>query len=740
MIGVPRERAVRCALALRPAALVVLAAIVLSPTLARGQVMNLPGAEALKIPDAAPTPPKLTQPTLSLADAVRLTVLHNAQLSQARQDVASGSGLLVQARGQFDSLFGVGAGYTHTHEPLTPALRQREQDRRTELQIIASTFGDINKQMLAVLKSLSPRPPRCPIGVDLTNHDILTDRVDPLQLTMLGTTRDIRVTFQSQDLTNLLGVFNTPSVCASPTDPTGAPTGAFSSVWQAVDAITHAGLNEASVQLLQIPQEQTALAAALSDTIATRAQLTLDRFGPVPTAEVRKSLDFEASYMKPFRNGLTTTVDIHLESDYDNFAGKTLDVAYGALGQPIQFPSFAALGFIVPLGKGRGRPTVTAQERAAEITLRAQTDRLRHAASEQVFQTVLAYLNLVAAQQREQLIDQSVARQKQLAQVTGRLVTAEEVPKTELDKAAAHEARVESDLRAARLDVTSARFGLADTIGLDVDSMANAPLAAEAFATSLAPVPDTNSAIQAALATRRDRLALQAVRDASQVLATAASLNQKRQIDLSIDAGMDTFVESAPVHFLPDEQNPIFSQLNPPGPVDPAPINYVSPTGFFRSLVHGKWRPFLAAGLTFDVPFLNLTARGQSHQADASLQSSRIEAEDLDRVIRENVISVTGALKLARDTVERRRAAVDFLQQTLDSAMKRYQAREITLIDALTTEENLTLEQLQLVQDLNLYFSTLARLRFETGTLAFFDQANTDNEVVRFDPTALVGR
>ena len=83
-----------------------------------------------------------------------------------------------------------------------------------------------------------------------------------------------------------------------------------------------------------------------------------------------------------------------------------LDPFYGGAGKPSFFRANATGDVTVPLLRARGTGT-TANERAAQLSLSAETDRLRFTVSEESFRTATAYLNLIGAQQTVTSLEES---------------------------------------------------------------------------------------------------------------------------------------------------------------------------------------------------------------------------------------------------------------------------------------------------------------------------------------------
>jgi outer membrane protein TolC len=463
----------------------------------------------------------------------------------------------------------------------------------------------------------------------------------------------------------------------------------------------------------------------------------LERLGPLPEIGVRKNLSFETSYFRPLRNGVGVGGKLRLEGAEQSFLDKLQDPIFGGLEVPNRFPSSLSFLVDVPLARGRGAIAAAAPERSAEFVSRAQQSFLRHALSEETFRTVLAYFNLVAAQESLQLLEDSAARQQDVVQLTQQLVDGGEVAAAELVRAQARAASVESSVRSGRLSLLVARFSLAQTIGLEVETQANAPLATDGFNAVLDEVSDVEALVTGALADRRDSRALRYLLEASETLADAARVNLKPMLDLSLTAGMNTLYQSPFMSFLPDELDPIVSDLEP-APERDSPVHFYSPRGPLRGF-GSEWQPFAMVSLTFELPFGNNVAKGRLLQAQSSVSRSRIDTANLERVIRDNVVDITGALRFAARAVEQHRSAVGFYEQTLEAALQRFEAGEITLVDVLVSEEDLTTERVQLVRALQAFVSTLARLNFETGDLVRFENEGAPSEMIVFDPGAFVG-
>jgi outer membrane protein TolC len=310
----------------------------------------------------------------------------------------------------------------------------------------------------------------------------------------------------------------------------------------------------------------------------------------------------------------------------------------------------------------------------------------------------------------------------------------------DLSRAQARAAVVGSSVNGAQAELVEARMSLAEAMGLDTASLADAPEAADRFADVKVDQQTVTALIASALDARRDRKALEQARRASSELAAGARADTRRVYDVNISAGLAQAYESDNFRYLVDERLPIFNQI----PVtEPDPIGethrYYSPKGYWKGFT-GRWEPFVTASISFEIPLGNNAAKGRLAQAQAALRSSEIQFADRSRLIRDNIHGVVQSVRAAAENVLRAREAVERSRSTFEGIRAQLQAGESTLIDTLTTEEELLGDQTQLVRAQQVYLSTLARLRFEAGQLVTFDGLGAASESVRFVPTDFVIR
>jgi outer membrane protein TolC len=723
--------------------IVALTAVLLAaPALAQTTV-EVPTRDVLGA--GAYAPPSVSQPTITLGEAVSLAIRHSAFLRRSAERVRAAAGRQQETRGAFDLTFNASPRLDITFQQLTPFLRGREVGTRDAIQNVANQYTDLTLILRNIIDEVPTIPPRCPDSLQFGLSNVDVERRDDLELDLLGVTNDLRSRVVT-DLTDTINSFDLGDICSTPVDPFFTPD-AFGGALRSIDQSGGLGLGGVLTSVSQIPAEIRLLQEEIAHTVALRAKLALDRLGPVPADDLRRNFGFNIRASKLFRNGTSAAVAYDVQSQEHNFVDKPLDPSFGGLGVPPQFFSEVSATFTLPLARGRGRASTAAPEEATAHVLAGEQAQFQHDIAQDAFRVVLAYLNLVAGQETMQLLVESEARQQQIATVVGQQAAGGDVPQFEVGRAQARAASVSTQLAESRAAVDEARVALAEAMGVTVAALGDAPLAAETFAGVQAGSVDVTTAVNDALAARRDLRAAGYRRTAAAILNEGARADRRPRLDLSLTGGLSNLYESPFFRFLPDERDAIINQTatvpiaavsGVPVPPD-SPVRYWSPRGYSRS-VSSRHEPFITANVTWELPFGNNAARGRAAQAEATLRSSSIEVIDLGRVIDDNIIGIADALSRSEAAIAGSTEAVARGADLLAGVLQQFQAGDITLLDTLVTEESVTVDLLQLVRRRQAYLSTLARLRFESGSLVSFEAEGTPGELVRFQPGDFVIR
>ncbi|HWJ56609.1 MAG TPA: TolC family protein [Vicinamibacterales bacterium] len=684
---------------------------------------------------------KTPGPQITLGQAVDLALTYQPRVALAAQDTLTARAQLREAQGLFDTTFTFAPGADYTQQPVAPGFLKQQLNNRTLMKQLHLGFTRANLQLRDILVNSNAPLPRCPLDFNFqfATDAITLDGLDKGEVAALGINQD-QFPFVIADLEQSLGV-DLRTFCNGPLNQNPLDAVLFDLSYGRLVAIDQGrpfGLEGILLSGVEAPKEAVRLLAEISEAVAARARLALERLGPLPQDQYTRHVSLRTALNKPWRNGMVTGVELLLESEENNFRDKILDPTFGGAGFPPRFPSSLTFSLLMPLGRGRGNTSVAAQERASVFTVRAREEQGRQVATEEVYRTLLAYIRLIAAQENLKLAQASSERQKVLVGLTDQRVRGGEAARVEGFRAQARAAFVESSVAGAQAELVDARMSLAEAMGIDAATLGEAPGAADRFADVRVDQETVAQLIASAMESRRDRLALDQARQASAALAAGARDDTRRVYDLNFSGGLSQAYESEIFRFLPDEQNPIFSELNPPKQFDET-HRYYSPRGYWRGL-SGRWEPFVTASISFEIPLGNNAAKGRLAEAQATLRSSEIQYRDRTRLITDNITGVVQTLRAAAEGVQRAREAVDRTTATYEGALAQLRAGELTLIDTLTTEEELLGDQTELLRQQQVYLSTLARLRFESGQLVTFSGVGDPSESLRFMPTEFVVR
>jgi len=723
------------------------AAAILTLTLAApaaAQVVEIPEADALEATGDPASPPASP---IGLADAVRLAITHNPSVARQAAALRAAIGREQQTRGLFDPTLRILPSATFDLKEMAPFLRAREISKRETIRIIADNFTILTASLREMIDVTSTTPPRCPSGLlsdgrlDLSGANVDLSGRDDLERSLIGVNTNLQsVVVELGDGIDL----DLSDICRSQPRELLSPE-LMIDAFRKIDQSGGLGLEGILTSVAQIPREIRILQEEITRTVAQRARLALDRLGPVAQDELKRNITIDVNLSKLFRSGLAVSGDFQMQSQEHNFVDKPLDPTFGGLETPPQFFSSASGSLTVPLGRGRGGAATAASERAAARMVEAERAQFRHLVSEEVFRTVLAYLNVVAAQETVAQLEASAGRHQKILELSEARVKAGELAQADLARVRAGAAAVESSLAQARAALVTARAALADQMGVRVESLGALPLAAEGFPDITPAIDEAGRLIEQALASRHDVRAAEARREAAEALAVGARAQARPRLDLTLTGGIFNLEDSPFFKFLPNEREPIISVTSPlptqpvtGTPVPPeSPVRYYSPIGYGRAL-RGRHTPFATVALTFELPFGNNAARGRLAQAESARTSAAIRDQDLRRTIGDTIVDLAHGLTRAAAALSERQNAVARGNETLEGRLRMFQVGDTTLLDVLLTEESFTGDHLELIRQRQAYLSARARLQYELGALVRFDDAAAGGSSVQFDPRSFL--
>lgn len=119
-----------------------------------------------------------------------------------------------------------------------------------------------------------------------------------------------------------------------------------------------------------------------------------------------------------------------------------------------------------------------------------------------------------------------------------------------------------------------------------------------------------------------------------------------------------------------------------------------------------------SAGLTFDMPVENRTARGQLRAAELGAERARLDAGEWELTLRDRVARLTISLRTAARRIDLARQTVGFAQQNLEAEKARFSVGRSTNNEVLRRQQELKAAEIDVVR------ATVDFLRSETELAA----------------------
>lgn len=629
--------------------------------------------------DAGTPPPRLSAPTISLDQALSLALTWDPNIHLANAAHLSEQGAYSVQLGTFDHTVTAQLEGRYDRAELLPGPFRQQAGQRLLFRTLATKFQEVADRLRDNVAGHPGGRTYIPcednasgaLFTEGTEVAIIDPETGATTATITCTPASEIAQQEAQDLF-IQGIIN-------------STTGAG-----------HDALVAAQQQNLDVANQAILAIADILDAQAVKMRERDRKIGQTPTLQEGHQFSLTLGYQMPFRTGTvvtplftvqrTETHNVGKGTTKPNFLGRSTRDTYRA---------GLALDVQTPLLRGFGYAAVTGPERAARLGVIASNAEVHQQESVTALRTALAYWNLIAAQQRAALFEESLNRQLQLSSLARSLAAADEIARVELLNVDSRVADARGFLASARSALATARIELAKQLGVQVLTVDDAPLASDGFPDvadyndlkDIAPDAMQKMAVDG----RFDVLAASRRLDASRVLIDTARSNLRQRLDLGLTVG-----------YLGFEENQNVGKG-------------------FRGALLGNWvGPSVLLSLHYELPFGNNFALGQLQQAYALANSGDVRLTNLRRTIDSRIVEALSNLKNAAAEVDRGEAAVRLYRQTIDNEYTKYKAGESTLIDYILTEENLTGALSTLISARQAYAEALARLRYETGTLVTY--------------------
>ena len=579
---------------------------------------------------------------LGLLEAVRLSLIHDPNIHLSEASAEFQEGVVQEQKGQFDTTLLASLAGEYRQQELSESRKKSERDKRERLDRGIRLNRENRREAQQLLHSL--------IAVQNAPQGEKVDTIpDP----------DIRTNIQVIDI--LIGDQTSP---------------------------------EARDELLSIREQ---FLSATIDRLAEGLENVLDGFqdavqlrrnlGGTPQDEYFRNGTADVQLMKPFRNGITISTFMNGAFDGTNFVGKERSTDFGGKGLEEMYTFRFGINSRVPLLRGRGTDARGATERAAEIDHDASLLSLQFQSSVSALNTVLAYWDLRGAQESLDVIQRSVGLQEQIVSLTEAAIEAGELPRADIARVRASEARALARLQNMERNYHQARVNLAAVMGLEVtDNDQTLPLARDGFpaAPKLATLEEqeVQELAREALDLRPDLRAHLTLEQSGKVLKRAAVTDLRPKLDLDSSLWVTAL-----------DERTVYNAID-------------------------RWvGPSLSLAVDFERPFGNNFYKGRLKQRDADLRQRQIKTMNLARQIQLAIVRDALSLDQAASRVALANEAVNHYRTAIDSEIEKFRVGESTLIDTILTEDQQTDAQLSRVAAEQDFAKLVAELRFEAGIL-----------------------
>jgi outer membrane protein TolC len=599
-------------------------------------------------------PPIYGEPTITLMEAVRLTLENEPNLMLQQQDELFRQGVAQQASGQFDSSLVGSLQWEYTQQELTEQVKKDEREKRDDLAADAVRLGqlaaDANTQateFVTASQALGSGDPSDPGYFEQLRSVRFTEIADQVNWDLLVAMYEGSDATQQDEIRAALDLW----------------------VNQRADALV--------------------LTAETAEEGRQEAEDQLRKLGAPPVAEKTYKGNLDLQFRTPFRSGIVLSPYLQVNGGGTNYKGKPHDPNFGGKGVTDNYKAIIGFKVDVPLGRGAGPDSTGAAEKAAKIDYDATVAQTTHTASQSVQATLDAYWAMVGAQRNLAVYEKSLELNDRLLKLSQDMVGVDELPRAELARTRARVSETRATVEDARRTLHEARLDFAKTVGLDVRVATQAPLAADGFPMVANALDLDETALSAlALESRYDLRAERLREGSTGALVRAAQLDLKRVTNVNVDLSYSGRYEDA---------------------------NVIE--GLDGSVLGNYTGPSATVGLNLDWPVQNNVQEGQLAQRTSLHNQQLITSRDLERTIRTDVIKTSLTLEEAAKQVLEYADAAKLYDESLETEIEKFRSGLSTLIDTITTEQRTLNAYIALVGSEQRYAQLLSSLRFQTGTL-----------------------
>lgn len=327
------------------------------------------------------------------------------------------------------------------------------------------------------------------------------------------------------------------------------------------------------------------------------------------------------------------------------------------------------------------------QELAANKDYEGALLLLTHTATKAAADAVSAYWQCAAAVTKYDVADRSFRIADALLGLTRQLASKQSVVATDVSLAEARKSEAAAARVAALVEVFRRSKDLANKLGLKGEQLRTLPYAVDEFPqidAGQAVRMHDDSLVDCALVRRLDRLAALKSVEAKRILAEKARINLRPDLRASLSGGLD---------------------LN-----DDRYLDEPKRSGYTAN-------PTFGVNLLFSYAPANHGAKGDFIEAQANLDRSLSDADEIARSVAVNIRTLMATIQQLSAQIGFQRQAVKASVETLTGVRQRFRFGSATLVDTFGAVFDLTATETALIDAEAALATSVGQLRFETATI-----------------------
>jgi outer membrane protein TolC len=447
-----------------------------------------------------------------------------------------------------------------------------------------------------------------------------------------------------------------------------------------------------ALQRQQLESSRGALMASQGafSTVTSASLQSNRRLGPL-TDEQRQSsglsalrsesLAAELGLTRLLRSGIRVSPTLQFSRTSDN---TSQPVAVGT--------TTVSLQLLFPLGRDRGHPMATVKELAASLDEQASVHDVQHLVAQVLASTVSAYWRYQGALLTLQAHQAAERRAADMLESVRALASIDVVPRVQVQDALSNLSSRSVVRIGQERAVVQARQELLQVMGL--------PL--EALTLDVRPLDPLPDAVAEAPAADRppaaDALVRQGLQQRADLRAAQVRLEQQRAL-------------------LEGWQGQLRPQVDLLVGLSAAGARQGVGAGAVTAPLRSAAGPSVSVGVQYRFPNDNLEAKGAARQAHAALEQQGLRTEDVRRQVASGVIVGLQNLRSALQQLREAGVAERSAQAAHEGAVERLRVGVGSVLDSLQAEDRYIAAAVSRVSAQVALASSIAELRFATGTL-----------------------